>query len=45
MWLKDNEHCESNYETIYLIHKNMMFEGLYVILKWDNTYKEAYYSD
>lgn len=48
-WLKDYEHCESNYETIYLIHNYMKFEGLLVNyvefegllvkIKWDNISK------
>ena len=38
-WLKDYEHCESNYETIYLIHNYIEFEGLLVKIKWDNIFK------
>lgn len=37
--LKDYEHCESNYETIYLIHNYMEFERLLVKIKWDNIFK------
>lgn len=40
-WLRDYEHSESNYKTIYLIHNNTEFEGLFVKTKWDVVFKGA----